>query len=196
MTAPPIKATALQRKALQLYLTNGGDRVAAFTDSRNSPISENTSKKVLNDRAKKFFSTVTMKALLAEANFQVRLDMERKAIAGVETAITRYGITKEKILEKLAKIAFAEASDVMSWGPDGVVVKESTEIGDAAAAVSEVTSSGGGEAPLHMKVKLMDQRQALIDLGREAFGMFTPVQKVDVRGAVAVAPARFVIEGK
>lgn len=98
-------------------------------------------------------------------------------------------------MSELAKIAFAQQTDVMSWGPNGVVVKSSDELGDAASAVGEVIQSGGGDdSPVVMKIKLLDKRQALIDLGRE-IGMFQ--QQVQHKGQVAVAVgAKFIVEGK
>lgn len=184
-----INGTKQQRHALELYLSNGGDKIEAYRLSRSEP--PNVSKTKLAQRAYHLFSTPTMKKLMAEADFQAKLKMERRAEAGLTTAIETYGISKERIMAELAKIAFATQTDVASWGPDGVLVKNSDEIGDAAAAVSEVSQSGGGDSPVSVKIKMLDKQQALINLGREAFGMFN--QKVEHKGVVAVA-AKFVIE--
>lgn len=185
-------ASSLQKHAIELFLKNGGDKVDAYVRSRIRPLK--ASEKNLPAHARKFWNNSVMKALLAEANIQARLQIERRAQTGMETAIETYGITKERIMGELAKIAFAQQTDVMSWGPDGVVVKESTEIGDASAAVGEVSSSGGGDKPIVMKVKMLDKRAALIDLGRE-IGMFQ--QKVEHKGQVQMAVgAKFIIEGR
>ncbi len=187
------KASTYQKRAVELFLNNGGDKVDAYVRSRGIP--PTGSPAMLKHRAKEFWNSSIMKAMLQEADVQTRVRMERKAIAGLETAIDKYGITKDRILGELAKIAFAQQTDVASWGPDGVIVKPSSEIGDAAAAVSEVSSSGGGEQPVNVKIKLLDKQKALIELGREALGMFQ--QQVNHKGQVAVAVgAKFIIEGR
>jgi len=188
---PKVRANKEQRRVLTNYLTNGGSKpkafMAVFSDKcANWPIRK------INKAANAYFHTVTMKALMIEGEIETRVNMEKKAERGLDTAITKYGITKERIMEELAKIAFASQTDVMSWGPDGVVVKNSGELGDAGAAVGEVVQTGGGESPVIMKVKLLDKRQALIDLGKE-IGMFNPT--VNVKGQVqAVVGAKFIIE--
>lgn len=186
------KASATQRKALTILLENGGDRLEAYVNSRQQAPA--ASPAVVRRRSSEFWSTLTMKKLLREADFEARIQMERKAAIGVATAIETYGITKDRIMAELAKIAFAQQTDVMSWGPDGVVVKESSEIGDASAAVGEVSQSGGGDNPIAMKIKMLDKRQALIDLGKE-IGMFQ--QQVNHKGQVQMAVgAKFILEGK
>lgn len=182
---PGVRATKEQRRVITNYLTNGGNKTAAFLAVFEDRAA-NWSQKRRRDEAIRYFSRSTMKSLMQEAEIETRLKLEKEAMAGVENAITKYAITKDRIMEELAKIAFAQQTDVMSWGPGGVVVKDSSELGDASAAVGEV--SGGGDVPI--KVKMLDKQQALINLGRE-LGMFS--QKVDVKGQVAVA-AKFVIE--
>ena len=80
-------------------------------------------------------------------------------------------VTVERIVAELAKIAFGDARRVMSWGPDGVVLRDSGDLeDDEAAIVSEVTertSATGGS----LKVKTHDKLGALRLLA-------------DIRGAV------------
>jgi len=77
------------------------------------------------------------------------------------------GITQERVIREIARVAFADPRAVMSWGPSGVTLKESHELtDDQAAAVSEVsenwTDSGGGSR----KVKMHDKVAALEKLAR------------------------------
>lgn len=186
---PGVRATKDQRRVLSRYLENGGDKVDAYWYVFGPPKADKSAK-ARQSKAHNYFAGSTMAALLKEANIEARVKLEIQAQNGVQNAIAKYSISKDRIMEELAKIAFAQQTDVMSWGPDGVVVKDSKDIGDASAAIGEVVQTGGGDAPVIMKVKLLDKQQALINLGRE-LGMFS--QKVDLKGAVAVA-AKFVIE--
>ena len=188
-----IRASITQRKAVELYLTNGGDKIDAYVRSRATPISPNTPASAIKRKAHGFFKNSTITQLMAEADIQTKLKLERKSEMGLENALDTYGITKERIIAELAKIAFAQQTDVASWGPDGVIVKDSKDIGDAAAAVGEVSQTGGGEQPDNVKIKMLDKQAALVRLGKEVFGMFT--DKVEHRGVVAVG-AKFILEGK
>lgn len=187
---PGVKATKEQRRVMSNYITNGGDKHKAYWDVHNKGRDWSVAKQ--KHSAKKYFAMGTMKALMKEVNIESRLKLEVKAQDGYQNAISKYSITKDRILEELAKIAFAQQTDVMSWGPDGVVVKDSKDLGDASAAVGEVIQSGGGDGPVIMKVKLLDKQQALLNLGRE-LGMFN--QNVNVKGQVQMAVgAKFIIE--
>lgn len=80
-------------------------------------------------------------------------------------------VTVERIVAELAKIAFGDARRVMSWGPDGVKIRESDDLADDEAAIvseiTETTSATGGS----LKVKTHDKLGALRLLA-------------DIRGAV------------
>jgi phage terminase small subunit len=92
----------------------------------------------------------------------------------------RTEITADQIVKELARIAFADPRDVMSWGPDGVVLKDSNALTDDQARqvseVSETTTGAGGT----LKVKKHDKVKALELLGRH-LGMFT--DKLEHAGA-------------
>lgn len=78
----------------------------------------------------------------------------------------RTGVTADRVVKEIARIAFADPRAVMSWGPDGVVLKESSTLtDDEAAMVSEVAetwSNSGGSR----KVKMHDKVAALEKLAR------------------------------
>lgn len=79
----------------------------------------------------------------------------------------RTGITADRVLKEIARVAFADPRAVMAWGPGGVTLRESSELSaDEAAAVAEVsetwTDSGGGSR----KVKLHDKVAALEKLAK------------------------------
>ena len=189
------KCTPPQRRFVDLYIQYGRDYVRAYSESRDHPLKMEGRK--LKAKAQAYLKSLTIRNLMKEMDAHALAAIEVKQAYAMDNTLDKYGISKERIMAELAKIAFANAGDVMSWGPDGVIVKASEDLTpDAMAAVGEVVESGGGEkSPTHIKVKLLDKRQALIDLGKE-LGMFNPISKVEHKGEVKVAAAQFIIEGR
>ena len=81
--------------------------------------------------------------------------------------------TKEKILEELTRIAFGDLRKVVSWGPSGVIFKDSDTLPlDDALTIEEV--SQGADTPNGrgaLKIKRASKIEALKLLGME-HGMF------------------------
>jgi len=80
-------------------------------------------------------------------------------------------ITRERVLQELARVAFGDPRKVMTWGPNGVdLINSETLTDDEAAQVAEVsqtvTQHGGS-----IKLKRFDKVKALELLGRH-LGMF------------------------
>ncbi len=83
----------------------------------------------------------------------------------------RHEVTVDRIVAELAKIAFANANDYFSWGPDGVTVKSSDELTeDQRSVVCEVSQTITAEGGT-IRVKLSDKQSALEKLGKH-LGMF------------------------
>lgn len=105
---------------------------------------------------------------------------------GLERAIERTAITKERVLTELAKIGFANMADYMRAGADGDPYLDFSAITrDQAAALIEVTvedfKDGRGEDARdvrRVKFKLADKKGALVDIGRE-LGMFIDRKQID-----------------
>jgi phage terminase small subunit len=94
----------------------------------------------------------------------------------IAVAAEKAGVTIDRVVAELARIGFADIRQVVSWGPDGVLVLDSTTLSDdAVAAIAEVSKTREG-----MRVKLHDKVTALEKLGRH-LGMFK--DKVEVAGA-------------
>lgn len=135
--------------------------------------------------------------LLKNAKVIAALARERKAIS------TRTGITPERVLNELAKFGFADIRKVIKWranvtqmdeDEDGepvlrttneVVLVDSDKIdADTAAAITEIAQTKDGA----LKVKLVDKRAALVDIGRH-LGMFkTGTAPSDESGEDDTAP--------
>lgn len=100
-----------------------------------------------------------------------------KAIAEAQQErAERTGITQDRVLAELGKIAFQDVRKAVRWGgsPNGdsdsypVELVPSEDIDDdTAAAVSEVSLTQSG-----VKIKMHDKQAALVNLGKH-LGMFT-----------------------
>jgi len=107
-----------------------------------------------------------------------------QAIAAAQSRrAARSGITAERVVKELARIAFADPRRVFTWGADGVTLRDSAGLtDDEAAAVSEVsqtvTDTGGSiRAKMHDKVKALE-------LLSKHLGLFS--ERVEHSGAVRV----------
>lgn len=91
----------------------------------------------------------------------------------------RTEITQDMVVRELAKIAFGDLRGVMSWGANGVIVKESSELtDDEAAFISELNATSFGEG-VSIKLKTFNKEKALELLGKH-LGMFR--DKVELTG--------------
>ncbi len=100
----------------------------------------------------------------------------------------RTEITQDMVLQELAKIGFANMLDYMTPHNGEMHIDMSKLTRDQAAAISEYqteTVSGREGVPdiERTKFKLLDKRQALVDIGRH-LGMFK--DKVEVSGGLAI----------
>ena len=110
------------------------------------------------------------KTYIAEA---IREAQERRA--------KRTEITQDKVIREIAKVAFSDPRDLMEWGPDGLVLKDSRSISDdAAMSVTEVSAGRDGT-----KVKRSDRLKALELLGRH-LGLFVDKVQADVKQTTKV----------
>ncbi len=83
----------------------------------------------------------------------------------------RTQFSADKVVTELAKVAFGDPRRLLSWGPGGVVLRDSSELTEAEAAlvseVSETRTASGGTR----KVKLHCKLAALNALGKH-LGLF------------------------
>jgi phage terminase small subunit len=91
----------------------------------------------------------------------------------------RHDVTIDRIVGEYVKIAFADAGDYFDWGPNGVTVKDKSELTpeqrSVVAEVSQTVTEKGGT----IRVKLHDKLNALEKLGKH-LGMF--IDKHEVAG--------------
>lgn len=93
-------------------------------------------------------------------------DIQAAVQAAIRERSAKTGITAERVIKEIARVALADPRNVMEWGPNGVRLRESSELtDDAAAAVSEVSETVGANGS-SMKVKMHDKVAALEKLAR------------------------------
>lgn len=100
-----------------------------------------------------------------------RLPHVRQAI---ETAMAersrRVGLTQDRVVAELARLAFADIRDFASWDEDGVHLRPSAELGDGqTACVAEIVENAG-KSGKGMRIKLHGKTQALAALARHLGG--------------------------
>lgn len=79
-----------------------------------------------------------------------------------ERALTKAEVGLERVVTELARLAFSDARQVMSWGSDGVTLKESSTLTDEeASSVSEVSEVMGKEGVRGVRVKMHSKPEAL-----------------------------------
>jgi phage terminase small subunit len=127
----------------------------------------------------------------ADAASEIAYENLRKPhiAAAIDQALaTDPGVTRTRIVDELAKIAFAKPKDYFEWGPDGVTVKDSKDLDDdqaaAVAEVSQTVTERGGT----IRLKLSDKQAALEKLGR-TLGMFK--DQVNVKHGVEASLMEF-----
>ena len=103
---------------------------------------------------------------------------DRAETKAVERTIERTAITKQRVIEELAKIGFANMADYTRLVGSERVVDLADASLDHLAAVQEIVvedfKDGRGENARdvrRVKLKLHDKKGALVDIGRE-LGMF------------------------
>jgi hypothetical protein len=89
------------------------------------------------------------------------------AAAAAARVAARYVVTKARISEALALMAFADPRDFYDWKEGGdVSLKPSRDLTDAQAGAVQAVSSSVTKYGRSLKVELADRRGALMDLAK------------------------------
>ncbi len=105
--------------------------------------------------------------------------------AEIRKRIEAAELNSQMILRELARIAFSDIRDVMSWGQSGgVKIKPSNEIEEGAARAIEsvtetITTSDTGATTIRREVKLHSKMNALEKLAK-IFKMLSPDTSVSI----------------
>ena len=137
---------------------------------------------------------VTASRLLTNANVQAY-------IAGKLAKTTQKAdATLERTVTELARIGYGNAAQVMSWGPNGLWLKESSELTpEQLATVAEVAETTSETGRKTMRLKMHSKTDAL----RALLGYFEPqaVQQLvqnnlQINITIQAAPVAKDVEGK
>lgn len=89
--------------------------------------------------------------------------------AAMAEAARRAGITPERVLEELARIAFVDWRKLAAWDADDATIKPASELSPAeTAAIARVSTDGGWEN--RVAIAVHDKERALATLSR-IFGL-------------------------
>jgi phage terminase small subunit len=77
----------------------------------------------------------------------------------------RLDVSRDRVLEEYRRIAFARVNGVLSFGPDGVIVKSSDDLPEEVlAAVSEVSEVRNADGSVSVRLKFHNKDAALAGL--------------------------------
>ena len=142
--------TALQRRFAQEYQTDCNAVAAA--------IRAGYSRKTAHAYSAKLLRHPEIRALIRAAEHD-RLE--------------QMGVTQDKVIMELARIAFSDVRAAVQWDESGAIARASKNLTrDEAAAISEVIANTDAESgSAHVRVKLYDKLKALEMLSRH-LGVF------------------------
>lgn len=111
--------------------------------------------------------------LLAHVSVQAYLS------ARMKMRESRTEITQDKVLREIARVAFSDPRKVMTWGTQGVQLRDSEELTDDEAAIISEVSSTASDHGINLKLKTHDKLKALELLGRH-LSMFKDNLSIDL----------------
>ncbi len=117
--------------------------------------------------------------LLVNANIQAKIQENMNERA------KRTGITADRVLNEIAKPAFANMSDYVKWGNGAIAIRSSNELtNDQTACVLEISETSN-EVSSKTKIKLHDKIKSLELLGRH-LKLFTDKTEVTGKNGEAI----------
>ena len=106
------------------------------------------------------------------------INIQSEILAAIKKRSERTGITQDRVVLELARIAFSDMKDFAAWDKAGVTLNDSDEMTEeetrCVSEVSETVTKDGGS----IKFKLHDKKSALELLGKH-LGMFGSKLSID-----------------
>lgn len=160
--APPIRhkpdfesLTPKQRKFVNEYLTNGEQGANAYRAAYSSTAADSTCGRAAN----KMLSHPIIGPIIKDA--------KRRAAEAVRESAIRFVVTKERISQNLASMAFTNPKHLFRRTANGLELLPVDEWPDEAAiAISEIVETRPAKGASTFRFKLIDRRQATVDLAK------------------------------
>lgn len=149
------RLTPKQRRFVEEYLSNGENAAAAYRAAYRGKCTETTA------RACGY-------RLLKKAHIVHLVDEARaRAKKRTDRIMERYAITKENVLRELARVGFADVTDVVSITGGRVQVKDTDDVPeDARRAISEISETVNEKGDRTIKVKSHSKIAALAQIAK------------------------------
>jgi len=111
---------------------------------------------------------------------------------GMAARAERTRITADRVLQEIARIAFADIGRIADWGPDGLTLTPKSAIAeDDRAAIAELGAGGAGpRVRLHNKQRALENIARHLGLFGRTAARFAPPRPADQR------PAREILREK
>lgn len=155
------KALTAKQEAFAQHYTINQDATKAYRVAYDAAGMKESS---IRANAHKLLRTDFMKQRIEELQKVVR-----------QSATKSFEITAEKVLQELAKIAFANVQDYVRVDAEGIPLPNFTEVTRSQfSAIGEITFEDietGQRTGKRVKFKLLDKKGALVDLGKH-LGLF------------------------
>lgn len=119
--------------------------------------------------------------LLSNDKVKAALDEGRARLA------EKLDVKAEKLVSRLAEIAFGDLRDYISWGPDGVILKASDEL-PLAGALASIKFKHDEDGNLEGEIKLESKLKAIEMLGKH-LGLFIERSEVKQTVELGMHPA-------
>lgn len=151
--------TPKQRRFVEVYLSNGENGVEAY----RAAYSKTASYKNADREARRLLSNPRLTPVLNEAR--------RRAKQRTDRIVERYAINKEKVLLELARIGFADVTDVVNVVESGetksVEIKATADLSeDVRRAISEISETTNESGDRTIKVKQHSKLTALQQIAK------------------------------
>lgn len=105
-------------------------------------------------------ASVEASKLLAKPDVKAYVEERQKTVAD------KLGITQERVLLELKRLAFSDPRSVATWGPNGVELRDSKKLTDDEAASLAEVSEKTGQFGSSMSFKMHDKKAALESLAK------------------------------
>lgn len=151
--------TPKQRRFVEVYLSNGENGVEAYRAAYSKTASYSTAE----TNSRRILKNTRIVPVIQEAH--------RRAQRRTDRIVDRYAISKEKVLLELARVGFADVTDVVNVVGDGdsrrVSIKATTDLPeDVRRAISEISETINESGDRTIKIKQHSKLTALQQIAK------------------------------